>query len=486
MKVNSIKKNYIFNVIYQALVTIIPLVTTPYVSRVLEADGIGSYSYVLSIVTYFGLFGSLGVDLYGTLRIAKIRDNIEERNSEFWNIFAARLCTLFISTIIYIVFIYTIANPLYRKLYLTMILYLIAQMMDVAWFFNGLELMDKTVTRNIIVKTSGLFLIFLLIRSKDQVYLYSILLQGSTLIGNILLWPYLKKYIGFRHINTIRFNQIVLNWKFSLIYFLSAIAGTVFTAFDKSMINWITKSTFENGYYEQSYKIYQLLNGIVNALSLVFLPRITYLWNDKNNLETIRSLLQKGLRFALMISFPMFLGVIGVVNEFVPIFFGPGYEKCIMVLEVFSIMIFIGGITTFIGQQCLMARGLQKQYNTITIICAISNIFLNLILISFWKSIGAAIASVLSEMLMLILFYRKSTDVINAKEAVSKSWRYFLSGIIMFAVIKSMELLPIHSAFVLLVAKIIGGMAIYFSLLLLFKDDYMLTIIHNGLRKISD
>ena len=486
MKTNSLKKNYIFSMLYQILVTIIPLITTPYVSRVLKADGIGAYSYSLSIVTYFGLFGSLGVDLYGTLRIAKVRDDILLRSSEFWNIFIARVCTLSISTIIYAVFIQSVKDPLYRALFITLLLYMFSQMTDIAWFFNGLELMDKTVVRNMFIKIAGAVLIFVLIREKDQIVLYCAILQGSTLLGNILLWPYLRKYISFGAIKEVNQKCIINNWKLSLLYFLPAITSTVFTALDKSMIYWITGSSFENGYYEQAYKIYQLLNGAIISLSLVFLPRITYMWSDKNNIQDIRGLLYKGIYFALMISVPMAFGVVGVAKEFVPLFYGPGYDRCVVLISIFSVMVLIGGITNFIGQQCLMARGCQNKYNLVTIICAGVNILLNTIMIFLWKSVGAAIASVLSQIVMLYLFYRNSKDIIDPHDYYEAK-NIVLAGLVMFLAIEIVGLLPFQSVILLLATKILLGIFIYFLMLfVVLKDTFSVEMLKNLARRIKN
>ena len=166
MKKNSLKKNYIYNLIYQLLVIVLPLITTPYLSRVLGAEGVGIYSYTLSITTYFVLFGSLGIAMYGQREIAYIRDDGTKKSKTFWEILLLRFATMSISLII---FIFMFANgENYNLYYKILILEIIANSLDISWFFQGMEEFKKTVTRNIIVKIISVICIFTLIKKAED------------------------------------------------------------------------------------------------------------------------------------------------------------------------------------------------------------------------------------------------------------------------------------------------------------------------------
>ena len=138
MKEKSVKKNYFYNLIYQLLTLILPLITTPYISRVLGAEKIGIYSYTTSVVTYFILFGSLGVSMYGQREIAYIGEDIGKRKKSFWEIVILRFITLAIATLIYYFTIIRTAGE-YKIYYEILLFYLLASAFDISWFLQGLE-----------------------------------------------------------------------------------------------------------------------------------------------------------------------------------------------------------------------------------------------------------------------------------------------------------------------------------------------------------
>ena len=189
---NSVKKNYIYNLIYQILVIILPLITAPYISRVLGAENIGIYSYTTSISAYFILFGSLGISLYAQREIAYHQDNKKKNSKTFLEIIILRAITMLISITIFCVTFTT--NGEYSFFYKILIIELIAQCFDISWFFSGLEEFKKTVIRNLIVKCISVVAIFLLVKTPEDLDLYFGIYVLSAFIGNISLWFYLPKY----------------------------------------------------------------------------------------------------------------------------------------------------------------------------------------------------------------------------------------------------------------------------------------------------
>ena len=166
MKTKSIKKNYLYNLLYQILILILPIITTPYISRNLGAENIGIYSFTISIVTYFILFGSLGVSLYGQREIAYIRENKSKLQKTFLEIVIFRFITMSIAILIY--YIIFVRNNVYKQYYKILIIYLFAASFDITWFFQGLEEFKKTVTRNIIVRAISVICIFIFVKSRKR------------------------------------------------------------------------------------------------------------------------------------------------------------------------------------------------------------------------------------------------------------------------------------------------------------------------------
>ena len=192
MEKTSIKKNYLYNLVYQIIILILPIITTPYISRALGATNIGIYSYTVSIVTYFTLFGSLGVSLYGQREIAYVRDNTSKRKKTFIEIILFRFITLTISMIIFY-FSFARSNE-YQVYYRILLLYLLAASFDISWFFQGLEDFKKTVTRNVIVRLLSVACIFIFVKKPEDLSKYLLIYSLADLLGNLSLWLYLPKY----------------------------------------------------------------------------------------------------------------------------------------------------------------------------------------------------------------------------------------------------------------------------------------------------
>ena len=166
MKTKSIKKNYLYNLLYQILILILPIITTPYISRTLGSENIGIYSFTTSIVTYFMLFGSLGSSLYGQREIAYIRENKLKLQKTFLEILFFRFITMAITICIY--YIIFVRNNVYKQYYIILIIYLLATSFDISWFFQGLEEFKKTVTRNIFVRTISVICVFIFVKSRER------------------------------------------------------------------------------------------------------------------------------------------------------------------------------------------------------------------------------------------------------------------------------------------------------------------------------
>lgn len=434
----SIKKNYIYSLIYQLSIIIIPLITTPYISRVLNADGIGIYSYTVSIVTYFSMFATLGVAVYGQLEIASYRDNVGTRSKTFWEILVARTITSVIVCGIYIVFI--ILNNKYRTMYIILLLNIIATMLDISWYFQGVEKFKLTVTRNLIVKIMGTILIFLFVKKQTDLYKYALILQGTILIGNLTLWPYLKKEVEKVSFKELKFYK---HWKKSIIFFIPTFATSVYTVLDKSMIGWITGSEFQNGYYEQAHKIEQTLVTMITSLGIVTMPRVKYLLNNKSE-DQAHNIIDNAMEFIIFISIPMMFGLFIVTNNLVPWFLGENYLECIPILKIFSVLMLVVGLDSTIGRQCLMAAGKQSQFNIGVICGAITNFILNMILIPKFNAVGAAVASVSAEIVILTIFMYYSRNFLNINKMIKSIIKYSIYSCVM-------------SLIAIVATKLIGG-----------------------------
>ena len=326
----SIKKNYIYNLVYQILLVITPLITTPYISRVLGSEGIGIYGYTYSIVTYFILFGSLGVALYGQREIAYAQENTSKRMKTFVEIVAFRFITMIIASTIYLVFF--MIKGEYSIYYRILGFELLAAAIDISWFFQGLEEFKKTVIRNIAVRLISVTLIFVFVNTKEDLIKFIFIYSLADFIGNLSLWLYLPKYFKGQEIKNISIFRHIIP---ILLLFVPQISNQIYNSLDKTMIGKIIVDKNEVGYYEQAQKVIRLLITIVTSLGVVMIPKMasTFASGDK---EKIREYLKRSFNFVFFLSFPLMFGIIIVSKEFVPIFFGKGYDKTIILISHFN------------------------------------------------------------------------------------------------------------------------------------------------------
>lgn len=474
---NSVKKNYIYNLMYQILVILLPLITAPYISRVLGAENIGIYSYTTSISAYFILFGSLGVSLYAQREIAFHQDNKKENTKTFIEIVLLRTITMFISIAVFCITF--VSNGEYGYFYKILIVELIAQCLDISWFFIGLEDFKKTVSRNLIIKFISVVSIFVLVKTPEDLNIYFWIYVLSVLIGNLSLWFYLPKYLVKVNVKEL---NIFKHLKPTLALFIPEIAIQVYTVLDKTMIGAIWEDKSEVGYYQQSEKIIKLLLTIITSLGTVLLPRIASCFAN-NKKQEVFGYLKKSFNFVFILAFPMVFGIIAVADKFVPLFFGPGYDKVVILMSVISPIILFIGMSNVIGKQYLLPTKRQKQYTISVVTGAVVNLIMNSCLIWKFGALGASIGTVIAEFtvtLVQLIFVRKEFDI---KGILNLSIKYIISSIIMFIACKLVGVIQVND-FASIVLQVGVGTIIYILMLLVLKDKFTFDIIDEVKNKV--
>lgn len=267
---SSIKKNFLYNMSYQLLTLILPLITTPYISRVMGAEKIGVFSYTYSIATYFGMFILLGLNNYGNRTIASVRDNKDKLSLSFWNIYAFQLVLGIVMSVIYLGYALFIAQE--KTMALIQFFFLVSSMLDINWFYFGLEQFKLTVTRNTIIKVVTVIAIFIFVKSPTDLYKYTIIMALGTLGGQIVLWCFLKNYVQKAKIT---WDEIKKHVKPNLVLFVPVIAVSMYISMDKILLGYLTNKT-EVGYFESANKIV-IPALLVGALGTVMLPRVSNL-----------------------------------------------------------------------------------------------------------------------------------------------------------------------------------------------------------------
>lgn len=467
----SIKKNYLYNLIYQIIIIILPIITTPYLARTLGANGTGTFGYTVSIVTYFILFGSLGLSLYGQREIAYVQNDRKKRSKTFLELAIFRITTIFLSTIIYY-FLFARSGQ-YSFYYKILLLDLLATGLDISWFFQGIEDFKKIVLRNLIIRTLSIISIFVFIHTEDDLAKYIFIYAASNIISNFLLWINIHKYIDFNEIKNIEIKKHI---RPILILFIPQIAIQIYTVLDKTMIGFILDDMSEVGYYEQAQKIIKMLMTVITSFATVMLPRIASFYVNGEH-DKIKEYMYRTFNFIYFLGIPMICGLVVVASNFVPLFFGKGFDEVVPIMQIMSLIVLFIGFSGVIGNQYLLATKKQKEFTESVILGCVINFVLNLILIAKYKSIGATIATVIAEFSVMAIqfwFIRKKFDI---KRIIKLSRNYVISGITMIPYCMYANSL-FSNNFKSLLLQVIVGVIIYFGMLLLMKDKLFIYFIN--------
>jgi len=475
MSKKSICKNYIYNVGYQLLLLVVPLVTTPYISSVLGPEGIGVYSYTTSIASYFVIFAVLGTATFGQREIAYQQQEPEKRSIIFWEIVILRTLLTLIMTSVYLV--YAIKSS-HVGISMAQCFYLLSVATDISWFFQGLEEFRRIVIRNIILKCFNIAFIFLLVKKEEDLLLYVFGMTILPFIGNLLLWKGINKFLV-----PVRWKELkpFKNVKECLILFIPGIAMQIYTVLDKTMIGLFTSVGEENGYYEQAQKIVQLCLNIITSLGVVMVPRIAFNYSQKNK-ELMSYYMYRSYRFVFFLGIPFMLGLIAVSDMIVPWFFGEEFTKVVPLLKIFSVLFLSIGLNNVTGVQYLIPTKRQKVFTITVIMGAVVNLAMNLLLIPEYLSLGAASASVAAETVIAIaqfiyLIYIEKT--FKGSKIFVPSIPYWFSGVIMFVVINVVKANMQPTIMNTVVTVSVGGI-VYLGILLFLKDSFLL----DGLEKV--
>ena len=484
----SLSLNIILNILYEILVLIIPFITTPYVSRVLGPASLGSYSFSHSLVVYFTLFAALGTASYGKITIAKKRDDIIERSKCFWEIELISIFTSVLTILMWIAFSFIFAE--YRLLLLILSLNILSVLFDISWFYIGIERIKYTVAVNALFKIVGVILIFLFVKKSSDTWVYVLILSGSILLGNISMWFFLPRNICK---TSIKFENLKIHFKETLVYFIPSIASTIYAVIDKTLIGFLIPGSIEtynenneiitssladieNGYYEQATKLINILKTVCFiSINNVMTARSSYYFGKQQDLRA-KKLALTGFNINMFFSIGAAFGLVGIAKDFVPVFFGAQYNKVIYLVYLLAIIVVIIGISNTYGSLYYTPSGRRKQSTKFLLIGCLVNIFLNIPLIIWLKSYGAVIASIIAELIITILYVFNARRFVSFKEIMKLVWKKMIAGIMMLVFIISFSFLLENylNKYLLLVLEIILGFSTYFLLLLVFKDNSIL------------
>lgn len=476
----SIKKNYIYSMFFQVLSLIAPFVTAPYIARILGVAGVGIYSYTQSIMTYFTLFAALGTASYGAREIARCRNDIYQCSKTFWEIELVSVLSTVFCTIAWMVLVYFSSSN--RVYFIALIPQLFATMFDISWFYYGQERIGYIVFWNSFFKIVGIISIFVLIKSSDDLVKYILINSFILLLSNISMWFFLPTMLV--KVNPYQF-VIKQHCRETLIYFIPTIATTIYTLLDKILIGFITHSGYQNGYYEQATKIVNMSKVMVFvSVNSVLTARISFLFTEKR-IDEIKEKIGKSINLILLLAFGVTFGLVSVAKDFVPLFFGEGYEPVVMLLYLMAPLVLIVGVSNCLGSQYYNPAGLRAKSSRYIIVGALVNLVLNMILIPSLQAVGAVVGSLIAELVISVLYLVNCSGFLSVKQIVIYSYKRIIAGTVMFVVVRVVSNCMLNNI-CLLGVEIVVGITIYVVCLFVLKDDmlfYFLSVLMERIRK---
>ncbi len=453
-------KNYLYNLSYQILTIILPIITVPYVTRIFTSEALGNYVFYNSIVSYFSLFAMLGIGVYGTKQIAAASDV----SNTFWNIYVIQLIASILALSVYVVAVFSIPQmggiiPLIAGITL------FTKMIDISWLFSGKEDFKKITIRNVVVRIIGVISIFTFVKSSDDLYLYVFLIVIFDFLGQLVMWVPVKKFIKRPSFDS---EIIKRNIHPIVLLFLPQVAISLYVVLDRTLLG-ILGSYSDVGIYEQGQKLINILLKVVSSLGVVMLPRVANLLSDRKEKEAENMVRFSFILYNLII-FPMIFGLIAVNDVFVKLFLGKNFQdvKYVLYITVFNIM-FVGW-TNILGYQVLVVRNKNKEFMLSTTIPAFVSVVVNIAAIPFFGYIGASITSVVVEILVFAIQWYYSRNIINKNLLFNKDLvKIICSSLVMFGVVMLCKItLGLDGIIGLIIYLVVGGIS-YLGMIFLLK-----------------
>lgn len=420
----NVAKNFFYQSIFQVAKIIMPIITIPIVSKALGPSGIGVYNYTFSIAQYFVLVAGLGVTIYGNREIAlawhKKRKNV---SNVFWEIVVFKGITT----------ILVMGGYLLLLIFLDQKIYLFAQsltilsvLVDISWFFMGIEDFKKTSMCNLFVQVLVFICILLFVKSESDTLKYTLIQAGGLFLSQLLVWLFAFKYIRFVRV---RLRDCIIHFKGAIEYFIPQVAIMLYTNLNKTILGIFLGNVFV-GYFSNSLQLNTVFITIITTLDLVLLPHMTGYFAN-NNIGKIVETMRKTIHLQLFFSIAIMFGMLTVFDKLVPWFFGNKFLYINNIVPYFSVLIVVIPLGMSISRQYLMPIGKIREYNKSVIIGAGINVFANVVLLPTIGFFGVVFSNILAEFFVMFVRTRSFLNNTDFKFDMKKIISYIFSGVIM-------------------------------------------------------
>lgn len=464
IKSKSLKNNFVFQVLYQIIILVLPMLTAPYLTRTLSTTDLGTYTYVNSIAFYFVLISNLGISQYGQRLFSNFKSEKEEVRKNFWSLYYVHFITTIFSTIMYIIFALLVFKN-NKIIFLIQTIYVLSALFDVTWFFYGIQNFLNVVIVNFVFKILYTLSIFLFIKNPEDINLYVILSSLVVFVPNFFNFVYAIIHYGYIKIEK---KYCLIHIKPLLVLSLAEFASALYTVFDKTIIGLYMKKD-EVAYYDYANKILAIPKSLINVVGIVFFPKVCSLVSA-NREDEAKKLRNFSIELVTFLSMGSIYGLFLISDRFVIWYYGREFIKSAEYLKIMIPLIYIILLGDIFRRQCLIPHQKDTIYIISLFISGLLNLILNLIFVIRYGVVGVIISSIAAELCGTIFQWYFSRKYVS-NVVVFKTLTFFvITGLFMILPIKLLNNL-ITNNFAFVLASIVSGGIIYslFNLLYFLK-----------------
>ena len=479
MKIRSVKFNFIMNVILTASTFIFPLITFPYISRILLPAGVGKVNFATSLVSYFSMIAMLGVPTYGIRACAQVRDDREELSRTVHEIFFINLVMGVLVSIVYFAALATV--PRLRAdyaLFAVMSTTILFNVIGMEWLYKGLEQYSYITVRSIVFKVIGLILMFLFVKSEKDYVIYGAITIVAGVGSNFLNFLKLPEIIDLRPVGHYNLRR---HWRVIMVFFMMSVATTIYTNLDTVMLGFMKDDT-EVGYYTASVKVKSILVSFVTALSTVLLPRVSY-YIEHGLKEEFQKVSRKALNFVVVVAVPVVVYFTLYAKESILLLSGTEFMGAVEPMKIIMPTVLFIGITNVLGIQILVPLGREMAVCISVMVGAVVDLMINAVCIPNMASSGAAFGTVIAELAVLVVqCWILRTQIREFMKDVQ--WFKILAAMAAAAFLSAgVKSLQIHNFLILCVSWVVFA-AVYGMILIILKENFVWNIVEEIWKKI--
>lgn len=469
------KINYILMMLYQFFMVITPLMTTPYVVRVLGPEKIGEDAYANSFVQMFLVFVMLGIAIYGRKVIATVDSKFGGQSDsqhkkalkeEFGSVFAIQFLAMCFMLVLYLLLVTLFfQGSIVFYLYGLMI---IAYGFDISWYFIARGQLRKIMARTVLIRIATIMSIFLLVKTEDDLCIYVFANCFLLLLGQVYIWFFLIRELGGL---SIRGGHLSKHVKPILILAVIPISAMVYISVNRVVLGTV-QGEVEVGYYNQAYKLYTIGLLFVQALAAVLMPRLVHFY-EAGEMEQFKEVISFFFRYICASILPVCLGIVAVSTALIHVFLGVVFMPVVPVLIILILSLFLAAMSDLFGVQIMVTRGQNRAYAYSGIIGSIVSFGFNLFIVTMLASEGTALAFLVGNLVIVSIQLYFIRDLLSLKQIIKMMMPYLLYSLAMMACILAVPHVYTGPPFYTLVIQCVVGLGSYLMILFIRRDEIL-------------